>query len=215
MPKATSSYPPDEFDVADPTTPRSPHRAPKTRAQRLVPFIVAIILGPLLAYVVVTAVSTGELPGRSPAAEASGGTVTPSVDPNLDDDVDETSDPVGPETDDDVDEEPETEEPETEEPEPTADPDLATSVRILNSTTTAGLAGRGRDILQAAGWTNVVTGNYGGTLPSSTVFYGEDDEVLEASARAVAEELGIEAVELDADEAGQAITVVVEADFTP
>ena len=86
---------------------------------------------------------------------------------------------------------------------------------VLNSTSTGGLAGRARDTLEAAGWTNVATGNFSGTLPASTVFYAEDDDELEASARAVAEELGITNVELDAARATDPITVVLEADFTP
>lgn len=216
VPKATSSYPPDDFDVVDPTAPRSPHRAPKTLAQRLVPFIVAIILGPLLAYVVVTAVSTGELPGQNGTTQDAAGTVTPSIEPNLDDDDDAAPSPddtdTGTETETD---EPTETETETEEPEPTADPDLATDVIILNSTGTSGLAGRARDVLRDVGWTSVVTGNYSGTLPGSTVFYAEDDDVLEASARAVAEELGIDRIELDADEATQPITVVLEGDYSP
>jgi len=209
VPKAKSSFPPDEFDVVDPTAPRSPHRAPKTRAQRLVPFLVVIILGPLLAYVVVTAVSTGELPGRTPAAEATGGTVTPSVDPDLDDDLTESPD----ETPDSEDPEASETQTETEEPEP-VDPDPATRVVILNSAGINGLAGRAQGILRDAGWTNVSTGNHSGDLPGSTVFYAEDDEVLLASAEAVAEELGIDRVELDPDEAGEAITVILESDLT-
>ena len=216
MPKATSSFPPDEFDAVDPTAPRSPHRAPKTLAQRLLPFLVAIVLGPLLAYVVVTAVSTGDLPGRSVSTQEDGDTVTPTVD-DLDEDAETTPPGEGETTDEATDDETETEteEAETEEAEPTADPDVGTAVLILNSTGTSGLAGRAQDALESAGWLDVSTGNYSGALSGSTVFYAEDDPVLEASARAVARELDIDVVELDADEATSPITVVLEADFTP
>lgn len=214
MPKASTEFPPDEFDIVESSSPRSPHRAPRSLARRMLPFIAAIILGPLLAYVVVTAVTTGNLPGLGqdePTPVTSGDTVTPSVPPNPDDE-DEVSGEESPSTED-----PETEDPETEDEtaeEPDAEPDLATRVRILNSTSTAGLAGRAGDTLEEAGWTDVVTGNYSGTLPGSAVFYAEDDPVLEASARAVAEELGIETVELDAEIASEdPITVVLEADF--
>ena len=212
MPKASKEYPPDEFDVVEPAGPRSPHRAPKSLARRLLPFLAAIILGPLLAYVVVTAVTTGGLPGQTPAASTppAGDTVTPSVSPE---DEDETTSEDPTSEDPSTDEEPT--ETETTEDEPEAEPDQSTSVTVLNSTGTAGLAGRARDALVAAGWADVSTGNHSGALPGSTVYYGEDDPVLEASARAVAEELGIDRVELDPDEADDSITVVLEADFEP
>ena len=215
MPKASSEFPPDEFDVVDPTSPRAPHRAPKSRLRRTLPFLAALILGPALAYVIVTAVTTGELPGQSrstPTAQVSGDTITPTVSPDHDEDP-PSEDPSAedPSAEESTDSET-TEEPSSEEPE--AEPDTSTRVLVLNSTQTAGLAGRGRDALAAAGWSDVVTGNYSGALPGSTVFYAEDDPVLEASARAVAEELGIETVELDAEIASEdPITVVLEADF--
>ncbi|NLF06303.1 MAG: LytR C-terminal domain-containing protein [Actinomycetales bacterium] len=215
MPKASAEFPEDEFDVVGSTRPRSPHRAPKSLARRIVPFVVAIILGPLLAYVIVTAISTGSLPGQGgdePTTQTTGDTVTPSVEP---DDEDETETETTDEEPSPEESESETTDEETTQDEPDADPDQSTRVMVLNSTSTAGLAGRGREALEAAGWTNVATGNFSGTLPGSTVFYGEDDPVLEASARAVAEELGIETVELDAEQASDPITVVLEADFEP
>lgn len=218
MPKASQEFPPDEFDLVDSARPRSPHRAPKSLARRLLPFILAIILGPILAYVIVTAVTTGELPGwgtPSASSQATGSpdTVTPSD--VLDDEDAEGEASEEPTTDEESTEDEPSAEDSTEEDEPAADPDLGTRVIVLNSTQTAGLAGRARDSLVTAGWTNVVTGNYSGTLPESTVFYAEDDPVLQASAEAVAAELGIEAVELDAEQASDPITVVLEADFTP
>jgi len=217
VPQASSQYPPDEFDLVDSSSPRSPHRAPKSLARRLVPFLAAIILGPLLAYFIVTAISTGDLPGMGgdgTTTQQNGDTVTPTVEPDDDDEDTSTDDEASPDdettTDDETtpDDEPTTEEPAVE-------PDLGTRVMVLNSTSTGGLAGRARDTLEAAGWTNVATGNFSGTLPASTVFYAEDDDELEASARAVAEELGITNVELDAARATDPITVVLEADFTP
>jgi len=215
VPKASSSFPPDEFDVADSSSPRAPHRAPKSLARRLVPFLVAIVLGPLLAYVIVTAVTTGGLPGfgaDSPTTIDSTGTVTPTPDPDPDDE-DPATDPPSDETTGAEPTDEETTEEETEEP--TAEPDLSTRVMVLNSTSTSGLAGRARDSLEAAGWTDVATGNYSGTLPGSTVYFAEDDPELEASAREVAAELGIDSVELDPELATDPITVVLEADFEP
>jgi hypothetical protein len=84
---------------------------------------------------------------------------------------------------------------------------------VLNSTSVSGLASAAAAELEDAGWTAVSSGNFrGGTLPASTVRYASAD--LEASARAVATELGITAVELADPDAGEAIEVVLEADFT-
>lgn len=213
MPKASSEFPPDEFDVVDSASPRSPHRAPKSLARRLLPFVVAVILGPLLAYALVTLATTGDLPGLGGDGGTktlpTGDTVTPSVSPE--DEAEASSDPSVP--DESASGEESSPDDETTTEEPAVDPDPSTRVMVLNSTGTAGLAGRARDSLVTAGWSDVVTGNYSGTLPGSTVFYAEDDPVLEASARAVAEELGIDTVELDAEMATDPITVVLEADF--
>lgn len=214
MPQAKDPFPPDEFDVVDPTAPRSPHRAPKTLAQRLLPFLVAIVLGPLLAYGIVTAVETGSLPGSRGTTGTQGPaeTVTPTADPNMGDEDDTSAPPEAADEPSDT----ETEAPEgTEEPAPPADPDLGTRVMVLNATTASGLAGRARGTLEDAGWTSVATGNYSDSIAASVVFYTADDDVLEASARAVAEELGIADVELDPDAGSEAITVVLASDFTP
>jgi hypothetical protein len=98
-------------------------------------------------------------------------------------------------------------------PTPEVEPDLGTPVLVLNSTSVAGLASEAAADLEDAGWTAVSSGNYtGGTLAGSTVRYASAD--LEASARAVATELGIAAVELDDSDAGDGIEVVLELDFT-
>lgn len=213
MSQAKDPYPPDEFDVVDPTAPRSPHRAPKTRAQRFLPFLAAIVLGPLLAYLIVTAAESGGLTGvEATSTQGPGETVTPTADPNMGDE-DATTTPPEPSDEATTDETEEAQE--TEEPPPAPDPDLGTRVMVLNATNTSGLAGRARSTLEDAGWSNVATGNYSGTLAGSVVFYAEDDDVLESSARAVAEELGIDDVELDPDAATDPITVVLESDFTP
>ncbi|MFC8526566.1 LytR C-terminal domain-containing protein [Nocardia sp. NPDC057227] len=66
----------------------------------------------------------------------------------------------------------------------------AVPVRVLNNSLVAGLAGRTASELGANGWSNVGTGNYaGGTLPKTTVFYG-DSPAEQAAAEAIAAEIG-------------------------
>jgi hypothetical protein len=83
---------------------------------------------------------------------------------------------------------------------------------VLNSTSVQGLAAEAAEQLEDAGWSDVGSGNYpGGTLPASTVYYAAAD--LEVSARAVAEVLGIDAVELAENDTTEGIEVVLERDF--
>lgn len=77
-------------------------------------------------------------------------------------------------------------------PPPPAAPSVnrAVPVRVLNNSLVAGLAGRTASELGANGWSNVATGNYaGGTLPKTTVFYG-DSPAEQAAAEAIAAEIG-------------------------
>lgn len=79
-------------------------------------------------------------------------------------------------------------------PPPAAPPastvDRAVPVRVLNNSLVAGLAARTADELGGAGWSNVATGNYsGGTIPKTTVYYGNSPGE-QAAAEAVAAELG-------------------------
>jgi hypothetical protein len=100
----------------------------------------------------------------------------------------------------------------TASPSPQGEPDLSAPVSVLNATSVRGLAGEVAAELEDAGWTAVVTGNYtGDDLTASTVIYGSPD--LEASARAVAEELGIAEVELATGDATDGIDVVLEPDY--
>jgi len=71
--------------------------------------------------------------------------------------------------------------------------DKTTAVRVLNATRTSGLAGTGASRLKDAGWSSVTAGNYtGAAVSTSTVYYRSSED--EASARSVADELGIDRV---------------------
>lgn len=209
-------YPPDEFDAVDPSVgPRGAHRRPRSRWATVWPYLVALAVSAVLAYVVIgivwdgrtvpTASGNGTAAATpSPAASASpepspagspGGTDDDAAAPGAGDDTEPPADPDGA-------------------AEPPADgtvPDRATPVVVLNSTSVPGLAAGVAERLQTAGWTSVSSGNFAGGLPASTVRYPSAD--LEPSARAVADALGIAAVE-PGGSAGDRVEVVLEDDFT-
>jgi hypothetical protein len=165
---------------------------------------VALVVSCALAFAVVALVWDDRGPAATPAtdeaaAPETAGTTDPSTEPA----------PAGSTAP----EQPATSTPvETPVETPAPEPDLATPVTVFNSTSVPGLAADAAEQLEDAGWSEVGSGNYaGGTLSASTVFYGTAD--LEASARAVAEVLGIDAVELSEDDAPDGIEVVLERDF--
>jgi hypothetical protein len=102
--------------------------------------------------------------------------------------------------------------PASETPAPTAD--LTRAVLVENATSKSGLASGARDRLKAAGYTSLTTGNWkGAALTTSTVYYSKEADA--ATAAAVAQQLGIATVTLDAAAAGDQVRVVLEADYKP
>ena len=187
------SYPADEFDAVDRSAgPRGAHRRPRSTWARLWPYVLVLALSAALAVALVGYVWDEREPapsaqGSGPAGGAPAGEAAAgAVDPGA-----------------------------TASPSPQGEPDLAAPVSVVNATSVQGLAAEVAQRLRDAGWTEVSTGNYAGEgLATSTVRYGAPE--LEASARAVADELGITAVE--AAEAGddvaiEGIEVVLEGDF--
>ena len=181
-------YPADEFDAVDRSAgPRGSHRRPRSAWARLWPYALVLALSAVLAFALVGYVWDEREP--APSAQGPGAaTGEPATDA-----------PAGVGTDPGA------------SPSPLGEPDLASPVRVVNATSVRGLAAEVAERLRAAGWTEVSTGNYAGEdLATSTVRYAAPE--LEASARAVADELGITAVELaGADDAGAA-TDDAEAD---
>jgi hypothetical protein len=168
------------------------------------PFLVALVVSAGLAFAVVALVWDER--GADPAA-------TQVAAPGS-----ESTEPAPVESDPAASEPPASEPPATqapapvETPAPPPEPDLTTPVTVFNSTSVSGLAADAADQLADAGWSDVDSGNYpGGTLPSSTVFYGTAE--LEVSARAVADVLGIDVVELAESDTTEGIEVVLERDF--
>ncbi len=164
------------------------------------PFLVALVVSCALAFAVVALVWDDRRPTATPATDEAAAPGTSET----------GAPPAAPEATGSGAPEAPAESPPAGTPPP--EPDLATPVTVFNSTSVQGLASDAADQLEDAGWSEVGSGNYsGGTLPASTVFYGAAE--LEVSARAVAEVLGIEAVELSESGASDGIEVVLERDF--
>jgi hypothetical protein len=197
--KADYPYPDDEFDAAaGHDVPRGVHREPRSGWSRWWPFVVVIVVAPLLAYGAVTLVThqngsssgnqaavddgTGANDGSSPTETATAPAVAPTTSP--------TNVPTQTQT---------------------AAAQLGTPVVILNAAKIQGLAGRAATKLQGAGFTAVTTGNSTGTAPSaSTVYYTKAD--LQATAAKAAQALKITTVTLDPTKGGKGITVVLTTD---
>lgn len=208
MSKADYPYPDDEFDVVPPDGPRGVHRAPRSAWSRWWPFLVVLLVVPVLAYGAVTYLSrTGDLPvvggGAPPATQE---------DPAAEDPAAE--DPAA--------EQPAAEEPaaEGEEPDaaatPSAPPEapspvLSTPVEVLNGARVSGLAGRVADELRAAGFTSVTPDNATSGLPrQSTVYMASED--LRATAELVASTSGVPTIAVDPQRAGTGIVVLLVSD---
>ncbi|WIE75295.1 LytR C-terminal domain-containing protein [Curtobacterium sp. MCSS17_007] len=88
----------------------------------------------------------------------------------------------------------------------------ATSVVVLNGTTTTGLAARASASLTSAGWKVTSTGDAGTTgATTSTVYYQQAEQ--QAVAQGVADALGITAVQQSAAFPNADVSVVLGADY--
>ena len=199
MSKGDYPYPDDEFDrAAGHDVPRGVHREPRSGWSRWWPFVVVVVLAPLLAYGAVTlvthqhgsssgnqaAVGGGDTAGDGAAPTDTGTAPAPGA-----------TSPANVPTQTQV----------------SGGPQLSTPVVILNAAKIQGLAGRASTKLQAAGFKSVATGNSTSAPPStSTVFYAKPE--LQATAAKVGETLKISTVTLDPTKSGQGVTVVLTAD---
>lgn len=197
---APDQYPEDEFDEAARSRAAQGSHRERARRASLVPLIA--VLAALVVVVWVAALLIGgdddetttptDDPGEGPVP-----TETPSEDGETPSDGGEEvpSDDGGGEES-------------PSEDAPAGEVDQASDVQILNGARVAGIAGRTAETLTDAGFTSVDVGNIGDGPPEvSTVYYAAPS--LEATAAEVADTLGIEAVEEDAEMAAEAAVVVV------
>ncbi|MFP5346222.1 MAG: LytR C-terminal domain-containing protein [Actinomycetes bacterium] len=93
---------------------------------------------------------------------------------------------------------------------PSGEVDHGASIRVVNATSTSGLAAQAGQTLIRAGWNVSGLGNQSQTAEATTVYYGVSS--LRPTATAVARDLGVTSVRLD-PQVTQSITVVIGADF--
>lgn len=203
MSKGDYPYPEDEFDRRTRSAgrgggprefvPRGVHRAPRSPWHRVWPFLVTIVVVPVLAYAGVTYLADSdrlELPGSDQSA--------PVESPGPDATAEAPATPAPEET---------TPEATTA---PPAGPVQSTAVTVLNGTGRSGLAATKANALKAAGWTAVTPDNYKGTRTTSVVLYATPE--LQVTAQAVADALGVATIE-QSDDAKGAIVVALLKDY--
>lgn len=206
-------YPEDEFDVAGRERgPRGSHRRPRPLWRTLLPFLVVIVAAPLLAWGAVSLLSGGDddpAPAAQPTASAPAAeTTAPEGEPTAEPPAGEPTEPTEPAAEP-TDEETTAEEETTE----AADVDYTVTISVLNGAGVSGLAGSAVEQLAGAGFANGVADNYGAAAPESTTLY-YNNAGLEATARAVAEALGIASVVESASATTTVdIAIVLRGDF--
>ncbi len=180
----SSVNPRDEFDVAGEDMPVGMHRPQPSKWKSVWPFLVILIVVPLLAWGASSLLTNRPTPSNATAtptgqSEAQSAQSTPETTQSAPAEQAESARPES------------VTEPEST-PSPANDPIVDTNVKIsvLNGTGRNGLAAQTAEELTAAGFAGATTGNATGwTTQDSTVYY--QDPNLEASARAVAEAVGI------------------------
>lgn len=204
-----SQYPEDEFDIIGrDRSPEGVHREVRPLWRTLLPYALVIVIVPLLAFGIFQLVQGGSGDEEPSAVPSESTPAEPSEEPG-----DETEAP----DDDEPSEEPEEEttEPEPEESDDGLGEDVieTTTVSVLNGSGVDGLAAQAASQLGAAGFTSVSAGDYSSGSPDVTTLYYRNAD-LEATAQAVADELGISAI-TEAASATQnvEIAIVLRSDF--
>ncbi|MDO8143905.1 LytR C-terminal domain-containing protein [Isoptericola sp. 178] len=212
MTKSHYPYPPDEFDVRGPEgSPVGVHREPRSGWSSAWPFLLVAVVFAGLAVGVVGFLSddpggsenppAAQQESAAPESSAEGetsegdGSGEESGDGSGDGSGEESGDGSGEESGDGSGEE-SGEGEATEEPaeEPAPEPNYDAFIRVLNATTTGGLAGANADVLIAEGYTDVTPDDFPSdqTPPAvDTVWYATAED--EDTALAVANSFGIPA----------------------
>ena len=195
MSKADYPYPADEFDAPpDPAAPRGVHRAPRSAWSRWWPFLLVILLVPVLAWGAVTWMANHgglpnlavpgvtETPADSATAGATGGASAsaPATTP--------AQTPV------------------STTPATGGTVDKTVAVKVLNASGVSGAAAKAATKLTNAGFTSVSTGNAAASK-QSVVYYATAAQ--QPAAALAASTLGISTVTQSAAQAGTGITVVL------
>ncbi len=195
-----SQYPKDEFDfAAEERGPKGAHRRVDSGPSRFLPFVLVLILGPLLAWGIVSVLSRD---GDEGAVVSPSPTETSQASDPTDDGTATSTPPIG-ETD-------------ASAAEPTEDsvPEnviFDAGVSVLNGSSVQGLALTVAETLTNANFTDVYAGNYLSSQPTVSYVYFQRED-LRASAQHIADLLGIEPIDV-LPEASNEIVVVIRGDF--
>lgn len=172
-------YPEDEFDEIGRNLPKGAHRPAPPWWQGVLPFLVVLIVAPLLGWIVFLAIGwqapADNTAGKAkPSASASATpkkTAQPSKTPS------ETPSATPSETP-------------SQTPSAPAVPSKDITVQVANASGVGGMAGRSRDEIAKSGYQDVTALNYQGSAPAqNTIYYLPDNEV---EARDIQQILGID-----------------------
>ncbi|MDO5733499.1 MAG: LytR C-terminal domain-containing protein [Eubacteriales bacterium] len=173
-------YQKDNFDRDADNHPAGVHRRPVPRWKEVLPFLIVLIVFPLLAWgassIIAQEVSPSTKNSQLPQSQESSQEAEPTADA--------------------PDEEAQTdkEEPEPEPSKPPVDLKKDSRIAVLNIDAASGTAARTRDALSADGYTAVVIDNSRGRgIIATSVYYSSPD--FEDTAKAIAEKFKIEMVE--------------------
>jgi len=215
-------YPEDEFDtLGAKRVPQGVHREPAPRWRQWLPFLLVLVLVPLLTFGVVKYFADTSSDEPTPTAEETE-TAAPDEgdgeDGNGEEDPGDEDGAADPDSETDGTDEPGEEDPGDEEPgeEDTADSEdlnLDTSVLILNGARVQGLAGEVAQALTDEGWRQTEADNYAQASPAETTLYYTSEEFA-AEAEAVGEQLGITNLVESSSAASNGIVIVLRADFS-
>lgn len=219
MSKEEYPYPDDEFDsLGADRVPQGVHREPTPKWRQWLPYLLVLILVPLLTFGVVRyfAGSTDSAP--EPTVQES---ATPTDDAAEQDDA-ATEEPEEGESADGAEANSEAAAGESEEENPDSQEngeeedeelDYSTRVLVLNGARVQGMAGQVSTALSQDGWLRTQADNYQYAAPTvTTLYYTSEDYASEA--REVAQRLGIDSLVEDAGAASDGIVIVLRADFS-
>ena len=206
-------YPEDEFDRAGrDRNPQGVHRSPRPVWRALLPVALVVVLAPLLAWAGITLL--GGVGDDAPAVTATA-TTEPSPAPEP------TTEPPAAEPTAEPTPEPEATSPEaTSEPTPEPTEEESTpavkysaQIAVLNGSGVNGLAGDLVAELSSEGFSGGAAADYSSSAPASTTLYYNNED-LEATAREVAQVLGIDTlVESASATASSDIAIVIRSDY--
>jgi len=199
-------YPRDEFDNADAASrPKEVHAARRTTWSKVWPFIVVIVVVPVMAFGVVKFIASWNDPANNEPLDTE---AAPTVTQTLTDTATAPGPEVTPGEDD------PTEPAATEVANTLKPPDRTLPVVILNAKGESGLAAKAQTLLRTDSWADVSVADYRGEATDglSTVYYAKKAQL--SSARVIAGILQVDTIKKDKRQTnGGAITVILRQDY--